>query len=348
MIQAIRCRAAWPALAVALTVFTPGVCAAQATASDKALAETLFDEGRKLLDAHDYAHACPKLARSNELDEGIGTLLYLADCYEKSGQNASAWATFREAASRANARGETERERIATRRAGVLEPLLAKLTIVVEGNADLPGLVVTRDARPVGRELWGMAAPIDAGVHSFDVTAPGKIPWHGSLTLADGEARMVKIPALLDAPPASVRQTASAPSASGLQAPPQLPPSPDTPAHPSDARRTASYVLGALGVIGLGLGTGYGLAARSKNETADAHCARPGGLCDPTGVAAGHDVNRLATTSNVAFGVGAAFSVAAFVLLVTAPKRAAASAKWRIDTIASKQGGQISLAGSLP
>jgi hypothetical protein len=344
MLQLIRQRTAWPArLVLALMVFTAGRSSAQ-SAQDKALAEALFDEGRKLMDANDYAHACPKLARSQELDDGIGTLLYLADCYEKSGQTASAWATFREAASRAHERGEAERERIATRRAGVLEPLLAKLSIVVEGAADLPGLSVTRDSHRVERELWGLSGPIDPGVHSVDVTAPGKQTWHGSVTVSDSEARIVKIPVLLDLPPRLGAAEGGVPP-SGAPLPPRAT---DLPEAQPNAQRAVAYGLGAVAVVALGVGGGYGLAARSKNTTADEHCSRPGGLCDATGVSSGKDADRLATTSNVAFGVGAALGVGAIVLLLTAPAQRSSSAHWQFNAVASHQGAQFSLLGALP
>ena len=348
MIKQYRLRArAVARLAATLTFCAASHSSAEPAASNKALAEALFDEGRRLMDAHDYAHACPKLARSQELDEGIGTLLYLADCYEKSGHNASAWASFREAASRANARGETERERIATRRASVLEPLLAKLTIVVESSADLPGLSVTRDAERVARELWGLQSPLDPGVHSLDATAPGKLPWHGSVTLSDSEVRIVKIPALLDAPVTSAPPAPTAAGA-GIALPSDAPPRVDARGADMPPERTVAYVLGALGVVGLGVGTGYGLAALRKNDTADAHCARPGNLCDPAGVAAGKDVSHWATTSNVAFGVGAAFSLGALALLFMTPKQHSDAGSWHLNAVAGKQGGQIAFAGSLP
>src|ERR1700678_3583891 len=85
------------AVAVALSVLASGTAWGQ-SASGAAAAEALFDEGKALMAAGNYASACPKFAESNRLDEGIGTSLWLADCFEKNGQTASAWAEFRAAA----------------------------------------------------------------------------------------------------------------------------------------------------------------------------------------------------------------------------------------------------------
>src|SRR3954466_14533076 len=97
-------------------------------ASDKAAAESLFDEGKKLASEHKYAEACPKFSESLRLDSGVGTMLYLADCYEKVGQTASAWGQFREAAAIAKRQNDA-REKIARERAARLEPKLSRLSI---------------------------------------------------------------------------------------------------------------------------------------------------------------------------------------------------------------------------
>ena len=76
---------------------------AQGSADQKAAAEALFDKGLAAMKQGEYAQACAFLEQSQSVERGIGTMLYLAECYEKLGRTASAWAMFREAASAAKA-----------------------------------------------------------------------------------------------------------------------------------------------------------------------------------------------------------------------------------------------------
>ena len=63
---------------------------ADVSATDKSAAQTLFDEGRRLMDQEKYAEACARFADSQRLDPGGGTLLNLASCHEKLGKTATA------------------------------------------------------------------------------------------------------------------------------------------------------------------------------------------------------------------------------------------------------------------
>ena len=76
-------------LLVALVVGSHARSVLAQNASDAAAAEALFDQGKAAMAAHRYSDACPKFHESNRLDEGIGTSLWLAECYEKNGQSAS-------------------------------------------------------------------------------------------------------------------------------------------------------------------------------------------------------------------------------------------------------------------
>ncbi len=128
-------RLAPPTLLALGLALAPAVARAQ-SASDQAAATALFKQGRDLMAAGKYADACPKLAESQRLDPGAGTLLNLATCYEKNGQLASAWTTYQDAASAAQKAGEGERVKAARAKVAALEPTLPTLTIVVPAAAD--------------------------------------------------------------------------------------------------------------------------------------------------------------------------------------------------------------------
>src|SRR5882724_2808972 len=136
----------------ALVASTP----AWAQSADSAASETLFREGKRLLDHKEFARACPKLAESFRLEPATGTLLALAMCHEGDGKIASAWAEYADAAGRARREGRPDREQAALQWASALEPRLSTLTILVpDAVARTQGLEVKRDGITVGQAGWG-------------------------------------------------------------------------------------------------------------------------------------------------------------------------------------------------
>lgn len=316
-----------PALALCCAgVFLPTVAHAEAGAAQKAAAESLFDDALKAMKSGHFAEACPKLEESERIDPAIGTLLYLAECYEKSGRTASAWATFREAASAAQAQGETERTRVAAARADRLQPSLSKLTLkVVPETAQIASLRVVRDNVVIAKTLFGVALPVDPGKYHIVASAEGYQSYEADIDVAaNADSKSLEIPALVasTAPPIGA---AALPATNAAGANAQATPAPARNAEPApssgNAMRTAAYVTGALGVVSLGVGTYFGVKAISKNSDAKDYC--PGGnTCnDPQGVSLTKDAQSAATVSNITIGVGAAFVVAGVVLYLTsAPK----------------------------
>src|SRR3954464_4457066 len=158
---------------------------AVAADTDEAAARALFAEARRLAAAGDYADACPKFEASFRLNPGIGTNFNLADCFEHTGRIASAWARFLDVAAATKLAGQPEREQVAPQRAAALEPRLAHLVLAVAAPA--PGLVVERDQVTVPPSSWGVALPIDPGVHTIKVTAPGKRSWSTEVRVPEGD-----------------------------------------------------------------------------------------------------------------------------------------------------------------
>ena len=83
----------------------PTPALAETSASQRASAEALFQQATKLMDEKRYGEACEKLAGSQDLDPALGTMLYLADCYEHAGRSASAGALFHESMRRGKFQG---------------------------------------------------------------------------------------------------------------------------------------------------------------------------------------------------------------------------------------------------
>ncbi len=296
------------ALVLAACAAVPGVASAQ-SAQDKAAADVLFQQGKKLMLDNKFSDACPKFAESLRLDTGLGTMLWLADCYERSGKTASAWGQFQEAAETA-AKTKDAREKVARERSKQLEPRLVKLQVVVAESNVVPGLEVRRDGSLIGKPLWGTAVPIDPGSHELVATAPGFKTWEGSIDAsAVGKTATVTIPKLTpdeapkDAPVVVV-------------APKELPKG-----DRGNMQRTIGLVAGGVGVVGVGLGVVFGLSAKSKlaDSNANGHC-QPNNHCDEIGFQSRSDSKDAATLSTVAFAVGGVALAAGAVLYFTAPK----------------------------
>ncbi|WP_437671116.1 hypothetical protein [Sorangium sp. So ce131] len=292
----------------ALLSLAAGVARAEPTADQAAAAEALFREGRDLVAKGKFAEACPKFAASQRLDPGYGTQWNLADCLERLGRTASAWAAFREAADMASRSGQADREAKAVRRAADLEKKLERLAVAVA--APEPGLVVKRNGAVLDAGAWGAPLPVDPGKHVVEATAPGKKPFTvEAQTAGPGQIVTVEVPSLEPAPEAAV------PPPSGPVLAPTAP-SPPLADDGAGTRRTLSFVAGGVGLAGVAVGSVFGLIASSRwNKAQDDHC-RTETLCDAQGVALVDDAKGAATLSTVGFvvgGVGLAAGVALFV-----------------------------------
>jgi tetratricopeptide (TPR) repeat protein len=165
-------------------------------AQEQRLAQALFDEGRQLMEKKRYGEACPKLAESQRLDPGGGTLLNLALCHEEEGKLATAKLDYDEALVMAVRDGRKDRQRIARARLLALEPSIPRLRVAVGAASDTEGLEVKLDGLILRRAAWGLAAPVDPGAHVVEVTAPNRTPWSTSILLEASQRKTVDVPPL--------------------------------------------------------------------------------------------------------------------------------------------------------
>jgi hypothetical protein len=272
-------------LPVLVALWLGGPASASAQSSEAAASETLFRDGKRLLDQKDFGRACPKLAESFRLEPATGTLLALAMCHEGDGKIATAWAEYTDAAARARREGRPDREQAAQQWAGALEPKLSTLTITVsDAVAKTAGLEVKRDGVAVGMATWGTAVPVDPGSHVIEVTAMGKKPWSRSVAIRSPASReTLGVPPLEDLP---ADRMAPWPSAEASHA-------------GLTALQQTGLVFGGLGLIGVGVGGYFGIQAIRKNNESNEHCTND--MCDPQGKQARLEARTSGNVSTVAF-----------------------------------------------
>jgi hypothetical protein len=269
------------------------LAAAQPSATNEAAAESLYLEAEQLIAAGEPELACAKLRESQRLDPQLGTLLHLADCYERNGQTASAWATFREATEVATNRNDPRAE-IANARATALSARLATITIVVPAESDLPGLEVNRDAQPMPPATWGSAIPVDPGTTRIEARAPLHRSWSAEIRVQGPGATVVSVPRLAMTPRTEAPKTES-------------------------KKGTLGWIAVAGGGALLGAGAIFTAVATSRSSDADAIC--------PTGVGCTRsDVQRYeslysdarssAIAAGVTGGLGATLLLGGIVLVL--------------------------------
>ncbi|CAN5466354.1 hypothetical protein BH11MYX1_BH11MYX1_55420 [soil metagenome] len=283
-----------------------GLFARIASADGGTDADRLFEEGRALAKAGNYAEACDRFAQSLVIERTIGTELNLGDCHEQLGQVRAAWELYASAASDAEAAHDEKRSAFAHDRVRAIEAKMTTL-IVRLAEPDRDGLTLTIGGRALAptSELREHVAP---GPIEIDETAPGIAPVRRREVGGAGMTLVIELPALPR--PAQSVPTATVGTAGSRDA----------------TRARISYALAAVGggsavtalVLTLVARRHYTTAANGMNcmETA------AGLACNDTGAGAVHDAQHLADLGTGFAITSAAFLASAIVVHLTARRAA--------------------------
>lgn len=314
--------------------------AAPASTKDQVL--TLYNEGKALLDAGKTAEACQAFEAAKRLDfTAINLILRLGDCYERLGRTASAYSQYQQAASLAAAAKDARRS-TAEERVAAVEPHLARLSVALAPS--VAGVTVRRNGELIAADQLGKPLPVDPGTSTFEATATGKKAWTTTREIAPGALVSLEIPAL---------EPIAAPAVAGPTPPPEGQSSP---------RRAIGISLVGVGLVGLGVGSAFGVKALSNlaASKADGHCDASS-FCDDVGFQLRRDAQEAGVISTLTFALGAGAAVAGAILWITAPASAKAPAKapaqasWsprapvtqvRAGVVGDAQGGGVWLRGA--
>jgi hypothetical protein len=181
-------------LAALLTALPARPARAEPTTTERAMADSLFRDAKKLLARGKTPEACEKLAASYRIDPAGGTLINLAMCHEIEGKTATAWTEFNVALAAARKAARPDREKAARDHMTTLEPRLSRVTITVPATA--AGLEVKLDGVAIEATALGSPFPVDPGEHTATATAPDRKPWEAKISLKETESRALAVPEL--------------------------------------------------------------------------------------------------------------------------------------------------------
>jgi hypothetical protein len=200
-------------IAVLVTLVCLRYAGAQPTTSASAEADTLFDQGRSLMDAGKLSEACAAFEASQKLSPATSTLLNLAHCREQNHELATAYGLYRDAERQTRAPLDDNTQalnRSASDHAKTLAPRLSKLTINVPAASRIEGLVVSRGSTALDPGAWNRDLPVDGGSFVITARAPGYLDWSTTIEIAgEHDAKAIEIPALVRAPVARVQRARS-------------------------------------------------------------------------------------------------------------------------------------------
>lgn len=280
------------------------------------------------------AEACAKFDASYQIDPALGTLFRLADCYDRIGRTASAWALFSEAKARAQAAEQSTREAIAAERVKELEPRLSRLGLNLGASAFLTGLELRLNEVVVPQASWGLALPVDPGEQRVRLSAPGYESWLGTVTVEAGPGvRRVSLPKLQ-------RQSATSRSGTG----------PVFSKDPSESRpypRWLGYSVGGAGLVGLGIAGLFGYRAYDLNQQSLEQCSSENAnACTRRGDSLRDDAQRAASVSTGLAVAGGALLIGGVTLTLLSPgTEKPAASSLRLRAAASRGGASAGLEG---
>ncbi len=234
-------------------------------------------------------------------------LFSLAQSEEQLGETASAQASYEEARAAAVTAREAEVVRAVDQAQAALEPRVPHVHLVIRGAT---GATARLDGRPLASSLVVAADP---GRHRLVVEAQDCEPFATTIDLRERQQfeLVVDLHPLRRPSPLGGARPATATLAVS-------PPSPSTAKARDSVAATLGLVTAGVGIVGLGLGTYFGVEARTKNDESYGDGCR-GNVCPSSAAATRNSALSWAGASTAAFIAGGVLAAGGIVVWLAAP-----------------------------
>jgi hypothetical protein len=295
------------------------------SATETAAARTLAVEGLKLAQAGKCDEAVPKLEHAEKLHHSAIVLSRLGECNVSLGKLVEGTEQLRKVLREPLPANPTPALSKAYEHAqsalDTAKPRIGAITVSL-GKAAPADLHLTVDGQAVPASLVDTELPADPGEHTVEASAPGflKASAHVSLSSADKKTVSLKLEVDPNAP-AVVPHASDAPTTSEVASPPNVgAPAADgssaSPPEPHSApSHAAAYVAWGMGVVGVGVGSAFGLIAMKDKHDIVARCGS--NSCTPDSSGSLDSAKRSGNISTIAFGIGGAGLILGTVLYFT-------------------------------
>ena len=327
-----------PALALVLAAMcalatAPAAAQAPAGGGDREAQRTqLYKEAVDLANAGRWADAAEKLQAVLAIRSSPKVRFTFGQAEEHVGKLATAYDAYAQALADAEAAAETDVADTAGRALRALGPRVPVVRVKVTGvGASSATATIDEHAAKLGEPVR-----VDPGDHVVQVTAPGARAAQSNVTVAEGQR--VEVPVELVAEDFNTAP-AESPAPAAAEAEPE--PAPAAPSGPFPWR-TVGLVAAGVGVVGMGVGTYFGIDAISKNSTSN-QTGCNGNVCTQSAYDTREDAKSAATASTIAFVVGGVLAAGGITLWLLGPKGDAAA---QVTPVALAGGGGLTVTGA--
>jgi hypothetical protein len=282
-----------------VTTYTPLVSAQSPAELQKARTE--YKEGLALEAAGNWAGALAKFQDVARIKTTPQVRYHIARCKENLGRLNEALGEYRLAEYEAQQTKAKELPEIEKAR----EQLEARVPkVVIQRGEGAKNAKIEIDGVALGEAQVGKEFAVDPGSHKITAKIE-RGEWDQTVEIGEGETKTVEL-----VPPDDLRKTATTPDE----------PTPDEPPDDKgvvvDTKKGAGalpWIVGGIGVVGLGAGVFFGLQAKKNEDDLNSFCRN--GVCPNSKKSLEDDAKTNALLSNIGFGVGVAGIGTAIVLL---------------------------------
>ena len=322
----------------AILAVLPAPASAQ-TDEERAGARAAGLAGLEAYQAGKYDQAVDYFGRAESLMHAPTHLLYLARGNAKLGHLVSAREYYlkltQERLSASASKPFRDAQAAGDKELNELEPRLPYVSVVVQGTG-AKDVQVTRDGERIPQPLLGVPHPEDPGTHTFKAVAESMESAASTVTLKEGAHETVLLTLSPTEAPAAAARPSTKTGTAGFGS--DAPPNTDQPTSHGNGLRVAGFVVGGVGIVGLGVGTVFLLKSSSSRDKANtlyaacraAHTCDQPEFGDPVN-AADSDANSQRTVGAVSMIAGGAALTTGLILLIVDASSSHSSASSRVQ-----------------